>query len=128
MKKVFDAWNEDKKIINDRIGSPFCHARELWWCSLGINIGFEQDGSDIEFRRPVLILKGLSKATSLVIPLTKSTHKHKLRPNIGLVGGKEACALLSQIRVIDTRRLVSKIGNLDMNIFESIRKTVKDML
>lgn len=128
MNKVFNSWNEQKKVINDRVSSPFCHERELWWCSLGVNIGFEQDGSGIEFRRPVLILKGLSKTTSLVIPLTKSISEHKFRPRIGLVGGEEACALLSQIRVVDTRRLVSKIGNLDKNIFEGIRKTVKDML
>jgi len=128
MKKDFDGWNEKKKIINDAPTAPFCHERELWWCALGMNVGFEQDGSDIEYRRPVLILKGLSAQTSLVIPLTTSASIHKLRPNIGLVEGKEACALLSQMKVIDTKRLVSKIGNLDKKIFDEIRKIVKDML
>jgi hypothetical protein len=47
MKKDFDGWNEKKKDTNEKIG-PFCHERELWWCTLGVNIGFEQDGSDIE--------------------------------------------------------------------------------
>jgi len=93
-----------------------------------MNIGFEQDGSDIEYRRPVIILKGLSKQTCLIIPLTTSTNKHRLRPAIGLVEDKEACALLSQMKVIDTKRLVKKIGNLDKKTFEDIRKTVKDML
>jgi len=32
------------------------------------------------------------------------------------------------MRVIDTKRLVSKIGSLDQKIFEDVRKTVKDML
>ena len=128
MQKDFDGWNEKKKVINNRHTAPFCHERELWWCTLGINVGFEQDGSDIEYRRPVLILKGLSKQTCLVIPLTTSTHIHKFRPPIGLVEDKEACALLSQIKVIDTKRLVRKIGNLDKKIFNDIRKIVKDML
>ena len=127
MQKDFDSWNNKKKEINEKIG-PFCHERELWWCALGINVGFEQDGSDTEYRRPILILKGLSKETCLVIPLTTSKSIHKLRPSIGLVEEKEASALLSQIKVIDTKRLVRKIGNLDKEIFESIRKTVKDIL
>jgi len=128
MKKDFDGWNEQKKNLEKRQTSPFCHERELWWCTLGMNIGFEQDGSDTEYRRPVLILKGLSKQTCLIIPLTTSTHKHKLRPAVGLVEDKEACALLSQIKVIDTKRLVRKIGVLDRKIFDDIRKTVKDIL
>ncbi|MBI5077985.1 MAG: type II toxin-antitoxin system PemK/MazF family toxin [Candidatus Yonathbacteria bacterium] len=128
MNKDFDSWNEKKKNIDNRKASPFCHERELWWCTLGINVGFEQDGSDVEYRRPILILKGLSKQTCLIIPLTTSSHAHKLRPTIGLVEDKQAHALLSQMRVIDTKRLVRKIGSLDKKIFDDIRKTVKDML
>ncbi|MBI5799065.1 MAG: type II toxin-antitoxin system PemK/MazF family toxin [Candidatus Yonathbacteria bacterium] len=128
MSKDFDSWNKKKRDLDQRESSPFCHERELWWCTLGVNVGFEQDGSDIEYRRPVLILKGLSKQTCLVIPLTTSTHAHKLRPAIGLVDGEQAHALLSQMRVIDTKRLVRKIGNLDKQTFDEIRKTVKDML
>ena len=128
MKKDFDEWNKKKKELNDREESLFCHERELWWCALGINIGFEQDGSDIEYRRPVLILKNLSQDTSLIIPLTTSERRHKFRLPIGLVEGKKACALLSQMKVIDRKRLVRKIGTLDKKIFEGARKTVKDIL
>jgi mRNA-degrading endonuclease toxin of MazEF toxin-antitoxin module len=128
MHKDFDGWNEQKKQTHGRSDGPFCHARELWWCALGVNVGAEQDGSGSGYRRPVLILKGLSAATSLAIPLTTSARYHPLRPAIGLVDGKEACALLSQIRVIDTKRLVRKIGYLDQETFTSIRKAVKAML
>ena len=127
MKKDFDNWNIKKKEINEKVG-VFCHERELWWCTFGLNVGYEQDGSDTEYRRPALILKNLSKETCFAIPLTTSKNIHKYRPSIGLVGNKEACALLSQMRVIDTKRLVKKIGSLDRGIFEGIRKTVKDML
>ncbi len=128
MKKSFDDWNKKKKLINDRVAGPFYHEREIWWCTLGINIGFEQDGSLEEYRRPVLVLKGLSGQTCLVIPLTTSPHKHLLRPSIGKIDGELAHALLSQMRVVDTKRLVRKIGYLDKKIFERIRKAAKDML
>lgn len=128
MKKDFDGWNEQKKQANDRSAVPFYHDRELWWCALGVNVGSEQDGSGAEYRRPILILKGLSSDTCLVIPLTTSARHHPLRPAIGKVEGKDAHALLSQMRVIDRKRLVRKIGYLDKAIFEGIRKTVRGML
>jgi len=45
-----------------------------------------------------------------------------------LIDGREAKALLSQLRIIDSRRLIRKIGYLDERIFEDIRKTAKDLL
>jgi mRNA-degrading endonuclease toxin of MazEF toxin-antitoxin module len=128
MTKEFTQWNTQKEHIHTEGVRKFYHVREIWWCSLGVNVGYEQDGSGEEYRRPVLILKGLSQDTCLIIPLTTSTQKHFLRPSIGTVGGKEAHALLSQIRVIDTRRLVRKIEYLDIEMFEIIRKTARDML
>ncbi len=126
--KDFDGWNENKKEIHNRVDGPFFHTREIWWCSLGLNIGFEQDGSSDDYYRPVLILKGLGRWTCLAVPLTTSARDHKLRPSIGVVEGKEDRALISQIRVIDAKRLVRKVGYLESNIFEIIRKTVKDMI
>ena len=128
MNKDFDQWNEVKKAIHHNETVKLYHAREVWWCALGANVGFEQDGTGDEYRRPVLILKGLSGQTCLVIPLTTSTRRHRLRPAVGLVEGQEARALLSQIRVIDTKRLVRKIGYIERYAFESIRKAVKDIL
>jgi len=128
MQKDFDGWNEQKKKTHDRTDAPFCHKRELWWCALGVNVGSEQDGAGDEHRRPVLILKSLSRLTFFAIPLTTATKAHPLRPAIGLVEGKEARALLSQMRVIDTKRLVWKIGYLDKEVFTRIRKAAKDLL
>ena len=127
MHKDFDTWNGYKKGLHSRPDAPFCHERELWWCALGVNVGFEQDGSGDEYRRPILILKGFSKQTCFVVPLTTATDTHALRPSVGLVDGKEARALLSQIRVIDTKRLVRKIGYLHKDIFARMRKTAKDL-
>ena len=102
--------------------------REIWWCSLGLNIGSEQDGDGEEYQRPVLIFKGFSRNTCLVFPLTTSTHKHKMRVSIGIVDNKKASVIISQQRLIDAKRLVERIEFLDKKIFEQIRKTVKDML
>jgi mRNA-degrading endonuclease toxin of MazEF toxin-antitoxin module len=128
MQKDFDRWNEEKKRVDGTAQGKLYHERELWWCSLGLNVGFEQNGSGTDYQRPVLILKGMSRATCFVIPLTTSEKQHKLRIPIGLVDGREAVALISQIRLVDTKRLVNKIGFLDKKKFATIRKAAKELL
>jgi len=128
MQKDFDSWNKNKKIIHDTSEGKLYTEREIWWCSLGLNIGSEQDGTGVDSDRPILILKGFSQETCLIIPLTTSPKIHKTRVPLGLVDGKMASALLSQIRVVDTKRLIDKIGFLDQEVFEQVRKIVKDLL
>ena len=76
----------------------------------------------------MLILKGMSKETCYIIPLTTSAKQHRLRIAVGQIEGRPAMALMSQMRLIDTKRLVNKIGFLDQEIFNIIRKAAKDML
>lgn len=128
MQKDFNNWNTQKQSIHQNGKSKFYHVREVWWCSLGVNIGCEQDGGGKENRRPVLILKGLGPSTCIVVPLTRSTHTHAYRLPVGDVDGESAHAIISQIRVVDTKRLVRKVEFLDKDIFERIRKAARDML
>ena len=111
MQKDFDNWNTRKKEIDEREPN-FYYEREIRWCSLGINVGFEQDGTSETYKRPVLIIKGFSRHVCLVVPLTTSIRKHILRVPVGLIEGSEASANVSQIRVVDTRRLQNRIGGV----------------
>ena len=124
--KNFDDWNKKKKITDAEECRPYI-VREIWWCSLGLNIGYEQNGYGEEFLRPVVIIRGLGASICVAVPLTTSVSKHPLRVPVGIVQEKEAVALVSQLRVIDTRRLVEKIGFLDKDIFEQIRKTARSL-
>ena len=127
MNKDFDKWNKVKKETN--IEEPRLYTvREIWWCQLGLNIGTEQDGSGERFLRPAVILRGFGPDACLVIPLTTSTREHPLRISVGVVEGRSARANLSQIRVVDTRRLVEKIGFLKKELFTNIQKTARGLL
>ena len=128
MKKDFDGWNENKKQIHDKSENKIYHAREIWWCSLGTNIGFEQDGTGLDGQRPVLILKGFSKQVCLIVPLTTSTKKNPYHVSLGQVAGQESFAIISQVRLVDTKRFANKIGFLNQELFENTRKAVKDLL
>lgn len=122
--KDFDGWSIKKKSIDLDKSQKLYQVRDIWWCSLGVNIGREQDGKNADFLRPVLILKGLSKDTCLVAPLTASIHEHPYRVNVGRAPNKESKVVLSQIRVIDSKRLVQKILKLDLNTFEIVKNSL----
>jgi len=127
MDKPFDLWNEVKKQTHAEAPRLYT-VREVWWCRLGVNIGTEQDGRGEKFLRPVLILRGFGPDACMVVPLTTSMREHPLRVPVGLIDGREARANLSQIRIVDTRRLVEKIGFLEKAIFNDVRKAAKAML
>jgi mRNA interferase MazF len=127
--EYFDQWNETKKQTHASAGYlPFYHKRQIRWCRLGVNVGFEQDGSGTAFARPILVLKAFNRNVCLVIPLSTSTKENPYYKPIGLVEGREAAAIISQIRLIDTKRLDQLITTLDKNNFNKIRKAVKGML
>lgn len=128
MEKDFDKWNKNKKQIHDLGENKLYHEREVWWCSLGVNIGFEEDGVGETGERPVLILKGFSKDVCLVVPLTTSIKENPYHFDLGEIDGRKAFAILSQIRLVDTKRLINKVGFIEQSLFEALRKTVKDLL
>ena len=127
-KKDFDNWNKNKKDIHNNKHRPFYKEREIWWCSLGYNIGFEQDGTGKNFDRPVIILKGFNKESTLIIPLVGKNKKGKFYFYLGIVKDRKVTALLSQIRLIDTKRLISRVDKLDLKKFKKLKTAVKKLL
>lgn len=127
MEKDFDAWNEVKKKTDEEQPRLYT-VRELWWCRLGVNVGTEQDGKGEWFVRPCVILRAFGPDACLVAPLTTSTREHPLRIAVGMVEGRDARANISQLRVIDTRRLERKIGFLEQDMFERVRKAARGLL
>jgi mRNA interferase MazF len=129
MKKDFDQWNEIKKQTDSADDYfPLYHERQIRWCRLGVNVGFEQDGSGSAFSRPVLVLKGFNRHVCLIVPLSTSTKQNAYYKPIGVVDGRKASAIISQVRLIDTRRLDQLMTTLDEKVFAGIQKAIKDML
>jgi len=121
MDKDFNGWNEKKKILHIRKNVPFYHEREIWWCSLGANIGSEQDGTGRNFDRPIVIVRGFNKNVFFAVALTGKRKTGKYYFFVGTVEGREASAVLSQVRLMDTKRLVRKIGVLDERVFDNLK-------
>jgi mRNA interferase MazF len=114
IKKATDAADEAARL--------YFREGEVWWVRLGKNIGYEANGKSREFTRPVIILKKYNQYSFLALPLTTVPKPNRHRLPIGVVDGSQASATLSQLRNIDSKRLVKKIVHLDADIFAAIKK------
>ncbi|MBP7760690.1 type II toxin-antitoxin system PemK/MazF family toxin [Candidatus Saccharibacteria bacterium] len=93
--------------------------REVWWCSLGANIGFEEDGKNHLFERPVLVVKKYSKELFLGVPLSTKLKNSRYYHHIA-VGDKNGVVILSQARALSSKRLQRRIGRITENDHQSI--------
>ena len=75
-----------------------------------INVGFELDGTGANYDRPVLVIQDFNPHVFFGVALTKNKQKRYYAP-IGKVEGREASVILSQTRLINTKRLIRKAGN-----------------
>lgn len=128
MEKDFDAWNISKKILHERDSRIFYHEGEIWWCSLGVNIGSEQDGTGKYFDRPIIILRGFSESVFLGLVLIGRKKEGEHFFPLGVVEDRESTAVLSQIRTLDTRRLRNCIGVLDKDTFDKLKSALQRTL
>ena len=126
-EKKFDEWNVLKRRVNARDALPSFKEREVWWCYLGVNVGFEEDGKHVEFSRPVLVLKKFSNNLFLGIPFTTKLKDHPHYHKI-VFQQKEESALLMQVRATSSKRLIDKVGRLSGDEFAKIKQAVKDLL
>lgn len=100
---------------------PLVSEGEIWWASLGENIGREINGKDSSFTRPVFIFKKLATDFYHIIPLTSQIHHGSWYVEYvheGVIG----IACLHQARSIDYRRIHRKMGKLENMNIEKIRK------
>lgn len=124
MQKDFDSWNKHKKSLDVSAQRPFYHPREIWWCSVGVNVGNEIDGTGKEHDRPVLVMRPFNAETFFGIALVGHARKGRYYFPLGTIDDREAVANLSQARLFDTKRLIRKIGMLDERTFRELSKAL----
>ena len=127
MEKKFDEWNDHKKSIDSSKPLADCHEREIWWCSIGVNVGSEQHSMTKDFSRPVLVVKKFTRDIFWGIPLTTKTRKVAFRIRFNL-GGIENDLLILQMRNYDRKRLIRKIGVMPKEDFRKLIGAIKNLL
>ncbi len=116
----FDKWNELKQKLHKEKKDLFIREREIYFLHLGKNIGYEQNGKNDKFLRPILVYKKLSHNLFLGIPLTSKEKKGNYYYKFNYKPSKISYALLNQIRVFDTKRICYKSGTIKRRDFKII--------
>ena len=121
MKKNFQDWHNKKTDIHESSQSRvYFNEREIWWCTLGLNVGYEQDGKGDDFMRPIIVLKQFNKEVFWAIPLTTKIKTGKYYFDINLSDDRKRQAILSQLRLVDAKRLKKKLAVLSEKQFQEL--------
>ncbi|MEK7500554.1 MAG: type II toxin-antitoxin system PemK/MazF family toxin [Patescibacteria group bacterium] len=126
--KDFGKWHIKKSLVDNIEKRPFFHEREIWWCALGVNVGFEQDGGGKDFLRQVAVFKKFNNEIFWAVPLTHTHKKTKYYFQFVFGEGVSSAAILSQVRLIDARRLSHKMSDLSDVDFDELKKKFKALL
>lgn len=107
--------------------SLYFKEREVWWASLGQNIGYEQNGKNENFERPILILRVFNGEVLWILPMTskekdgeyyfKTEHE-----------GESYRIILSQLKLISSRRLLRKLRTVPEAEFKAVQEKIKSFL
>lgn len=125
--KNFFGWLRLKRNIDESTGRAFAHPREIWWCSLGINVGVEIDGKHENFERPVIIVRVYNKHSLLILPLTGKEKNDNFHYMIK-TKRKTVWVKLTQVRMISNKRLLRKIDIVDTKQFSGIRQALRTFI
>jgi mRNA interferase MazF len=121
ISKDFLRWSKLKIELQNNASTPFFYEREIWWVSLGHNLGFEEDGKGARFARPVLIFRKFNRQLFWGVPLTSTERHGRYYFYFHYEADKTNTALLSQLRALDSRRLLDKHGVMSRANFKSLQ-------
>ncbi len=126
MKRFFE-WIHGKVQIDQRQRGKIIHICEVYWCLLGENIGDEENGKGDTFRRPVLIVKKFNNNIFWGIPMSTKLKNNKFYIPVVLKDLPQS-VMISQLRILDTKRLEQYIGYISREDFKKVRLSVIDFL
>lgn len=126
--KEYNKWNEKKQAIELVQEKEILFKEgEIWWSSVGMNVGNEIFGKGEDFTRPVLVFKKLSQNSCIVLPVTTQEKVGSWFTPVALNGGLR-WVMLYQIRMTHVSRFQRRLGQLSPADYSRVRKMLKDFL
>lgn len=126
MKRNYVGWYKLKAELEKASVERRFARQEIWWCSLGANIGDEEDGKNELFERPVLVLRKYNKKVFFGLPMTSNLKRTKFHFAVS-IDEVERSVILSQCRTLSSNRLQRRIYKLNDNVFAGIEKAYVDL-
>jgi len=127
LTKRFIEWTKFKIRIHLSEKEVYFREGEIWWASLGVNIGHEQDGKNETFERPILVLRKFNQYVLWAIPLSSKVKDGPFYFTYH-IHDKEFGACLSQLRLISSKRLLRKISMFPKSDLFNIKEKIKKLL
>ena len=88
-------------------------------------------GHAIQKTRPCLVVSpdemNENINTVIIAPMITRSHEYPTRINVKFQG-KNGWIVLDQIRTVDKRRLVKRLGKIDKIIIQKVKDVIKEML
>jgi len=122
MLKKFLEWMKIKEFLHFKKQPPGFNEQEIWWTNIGENIGDEENGKDVRFVRPFVVIKKFNKNLLFGIPCSSVNKENKYYYKISVETiDFETSALLSQARTISSKRLVRMIDKVGSGSFRELK-------
>ena len=122
----FSEWATLKPRIHFAETEVYFRERQIWWASIGHNIGSEENGKHGNFERPVIIFKKFNPQTFLAIPISTKAKEGAYRL-LFKNNGERFIANLSQMRVLSSKRLLRFVGLMPPIDFAQLREMYRDI-
>jgi mRNA-degrading endonuclease toxin of MazEF toxin-antitoxin module len=120
--KRFVEWLTLKANIDDKEKVLNFSEGEVWMSYFGENVGFESCGKNKHFHRPVLILRKFGGYTFYAVPLSTQVKKNNQYYIEIQLKGVVQSAMISQVRLLDARRLHYRKGIISEEDFKKVRQ------
>jgi mRNA-degrading endonuclease toxin of MazEF toxin-antitoxin module len=123
----FDKWNKIKQKVSKKEPIQFKQG-EIYFMSVGENIGYEIYGHGELFLRPVLVYRKLSSTAFVGIPLTSKQREGNYYFTFKYTTKTLSTACINQIRTFDIRRNKYYDGYINVKDFTRLRDKVKEFM
>jgi len=125
LKRFFE-WIKLKKFLHFKKQPPSFDEREIWWANIGENIGHEENGKDVRFVRPFIVVKKFNKDLLFGVPCSSVFKGNKYYYKVCMEDSNfETVALLSQARTISSKRLVRFLDKMGGGSFEELKTALR---
>ena len=126
-EKNFDEWNRLKQRLDATDRVAFIHEGDVWFCSIGKNVGQEQDGKHALYEWPILIVRTFTKNYFLGVPLSSKTRIGPYSMPI-TYHGQSSVGLLFHMRAFDCKRLQRRLGRISDDALKDLKQKLMGLL
>jgi mRNA interferase MazF len=127
-EKDYQQWMPVKaKVHNEAARPQMFKESDVWLCHVGDNVGFEEDGKGQKYLRPVVIVRKYNNQLCHVVPLSTTSNRGRFYFPFDSHTGKTSVAITSQLRAVDSSRLMRKIGYINPSDLVVLKKKLREL-